>query len=410
MSARFQAAVAGGGTVGLACALLLERRCGWDVALVERSPPRAADGKGPQRALTLSPGAVETLTECGAGREDGPSSPKAGTPSPPGRTGRPPSHVFPAHAFSRMVVWRGDGGPSPENSIAFDATELGVKALGCVAHETPLRRALWELAQESGGIRVYSGAALASVRIDEDCGYLDLDDGNEIGAELLIGADGARSKLRSALEIDFRSVGYGQTGLVFEADCSEPGGDTAWQRFDDGGVLALLPLSESRMSIVWSLSDERDEQVQRLDGKGLAAALNEAAASVAGELVPATPIASFPLRRGEAEQTCGERYALVGEAARTVHPLAGQGLNLGLGDAEALARACSEQGDALIGDARVLGGFARERARYGQEMSFGIHAINAAFEGAFAPLAALAMGAVDRVPPLKRALAERAMR
>lgn len=391
MSSGFQAAVAGGGTVGLACALLLNRRCGWDVALVERSAPRKEEGKGPQRALTLSPGAVEVLTECGL----------------PGREGVPPSF---GHAFSRMVVWRGEGGLASGNSITFDAAELGVKALGCVAHEAPLRRALWELAGECKGIRVHSGAALASARIDEDCGYLDLDNGDEIAAELLVGADGAQSKLRSALGIEFRTVGYGQTGLVFEADCSEPGGDTAWQRFSDGGVLALLPLSESRMSIVWSLSDERAEQLQQLDEEGLKAELNEAGAAVAGELTPATPIASFPLRRGHAAQTCGERYALVGEAARTVHPLAGQGLNLGLGDAEALARVCEGQGDALIGDARVLGRFARERARYGQEMSFGIHAINAAFEGAFAPLAALALGAVDRAPPLKRAFAARAMR
>ncbi len=385
MSARFQAAVAGGGTVGLACALLLDRRCDWDVALVERSPPRDEEGEGPQRALTLSPGAVEVLTECGL-------------PSRPG------------HAFSRMVVWRGEGGPASGNSITFDAAELGVKALGCVAHQAPLRRALWDLAQDCRGIRVYSGAELASVRIDEDCGHLDLDNGDEIGAELLIGADGAQSKLRSALGIEFRSIGYGQTGLVFEADCSEPGGDTAWQRFADDGVLALLPLSETRMSIVWSLPDERAEQLKRLDDKGLEAELNEAGAGVAGNLVAATPIASFPLRRGKAEQACGERYALVGEAARTVHPLAGQGLNLGLGDAEALVRVCAGQGNALIGDARVLGRFARERARYGEEMSWGIHAINAAFEGAMAPLAALGMGAVDRAPPLKRALAARAMR
>ena len=411
MSARFQAAVAGGGAVGLACALLLDRRCGWDVALVEPSPPRRKEGKGPQRALTLSPGAVETLTECGAGREDVPSSVPGGEGvSPSGRTGRPRSRTYPGHAFSRMVVWRGEGGSTSGNSITFDAAELGVKALGCVAHEAPLRRALWDLAQECKGIRVYSGAALASARIEEDCGYLDLDSGDEIGAELLIGADGAQSKLRSALGIEFRSIGYGQTGLVFEADCSEADGDTAWQRFEDDGVLALLPLSESRMSIVWSLPDERAERLKRLDDKVLAAELNEAGAGVAGELVPATPIASFPLRRAHAAQACGERYALVGEAARTVHPLAGQGLNLGLGDAEALARVCADQGDALIGDARVLGRFARERARYGEEMSFGIHAINAAFESALAPLAALGMGAVDRAPPLKRVLAARAMR
>ena len=408
MSADFQAAVAGGGAVGLACALLLNRRCGWDVALVERSAPRAAEGERPQRALTLSPGAVKVLAECGLlGREGVPPSMRAGRPHAQGEGGTP---SFPGHAFSRMVVWRGDGGPASGNSITFDAAELGVKALGCVAHEAPLRRALWDLAEKCSGIRVYSGAALAAARIDEDCGYLDLGNGDEIGAELLIGADGAQSRLRSALEIEFRSVGYGQTGLVFEADCSEPGGDTAWQRFSDNGVLALLPLSESRMRIVWSLPDERAEQLQRLDEEGLKAELNASAASVAGELTPATPIASFPLRRGQADRACGERYALVGEAARTVHPLAGQGLNLGLGDAEALARVCEGQGDALIGDARVLGRFARERARYGQEMSFGIHAINAAFEGAFAPLAALALGAVDRAPPLKRAFAARAMR
>ena len=412
MSARLQAAVAGGGTVGLACALLLNRRCDWQVALVERSAPRNTDGEGPQRALTLSPGAVEVLTECGLPGREGvpPSIPGSEGVSPSRRAGRPPSQETLGHAFSRMVVWRGEGGPASGNSITFDAAELGVKSLGCVAHEAPLRRALWDLAQECKGIRVYSGAALASVRIEEDCGYLDLDNGEEIGAELLIGADGAQSKLRSALGIDFRSSGYGQTGLVFEADCSEAEGDTAWQRFEDDGVLALLPLSESRMSIVWSLPDERAERINHLDEEGLNAELNEAGAGVAGNLTPATPIASFPLRRGRAEQTSGERYALVGEAARTIHPLAGQGLNLGLGDVETLARVCAGQGDSLIGDARVLGRFARERSRYGEEMSWGIHAINAAFEGAMAPLAALGMGAVDRVPPLKRALAARAMR
>ena len=296
MSARFQAAVAGGGTVGLACALLLNRRCDWEVALVERSAPRNMDGEGPQRALTLSPGAVEVLTECGAGSEGVPPSVPGAEGVPPSRrAGRPLSQAFPAHAFSRMVVWRGEGGPASGNSITFDAAELGVKALGCVAHEAPLRRALWDVAGECKGIRVYSGAALTSVRIEDDYGYLDLDNGEEIGAELLIGADGAQSQLRSALGVEFRSTGYGQTGLVFEADCSEADGDTAWQRFEDDGVLALLPLSESRMSIVWSLPDERAERIKDLDDQDLQTALNETGAGVAGNLTPATPIASFPL-------------------------------------------------------------------------------------------------------------------
>ena len=385
MNSGFQAAIAGGGVVGLACALLLNRRCGWNIAVAERSPPRESKGSGPQRALTLSPGAVEVLTECGLSS-------------------------LPGHAFSRMVVWRGEDGPRPGNSITFDAAELGAQALGFVVHEAPLRRALWDQAQACSGIQLYSGAALESVRIGPERGCLELGDGNGIEAELLVGADGAQSAFRSALGIDFQSTGYGQTGLVFEADCGEPGGGTAWQRFSGGGALALLPLGESRFSIVWSVPDEHAERLQGLDGSGLKKALNDASAAVAGELTPATPIAPFPLRRGQAARVYGERYALVGEAARTVHPLAGQGLNLGLGDAAALADVCRPRGDALIGDARVLARFARERSRYGQEMSFGIHAINAAFEGAFAPLAAVALGAVNRAPPLKRLLAARAMR
>lgn len=399
MNSGFQAAIAGGGVVGLACALLLNRRCGWNIAVAERAPPRESKGSGPQRALTLSPGAVDVLTHCGLpGSEDVPPASKAGGPSLPG------------HAFSRMVVWRGEAGPAPGNSITFDAAELGAQALGFVVHEAPLRRALWDQAQACSGIQLYSGAALESVRIGPERGCLELGDGNGIEAELLVGADGAQSAFRSALGIDFQSTGYGQTGLVFEADCGEPGGGTAWQRFSGGGALALLPLGEGRFSIVWSVPDEQAERLQELDGGGLKKALNDASASVAGELTPATPIASFPLRRGQAARVYGERYALVGEAARTVHPLAGQGLNLGLGDAAALADVCRRRGDALIGDARVLARFSRERSRYGQEMSFGIHAINAAFEGAFAPLAAVALGAVNRAPPLKRLLAARAMR
>ena len=409
MNSPIQAAVAGGGTVGLTCALLLNRRCGWKVALVERSAPRDADLDGPQRALTLSPGAREVLSECGVwgdGWERGHPALEEGVDALVPTL----SKQVPCHSFSRMVVWRGDGGPAQETAITFDAAEQGVAALGYVVREAPLRRALWELAEQRRGIRLHSGAALASVRIEEESGYLGLEDGGEVTAELLVGADGAKSKLREALGIGFESQGYGQTGLVCEVECSEPGGNTAWQRFVDGGALALLPLEETRLSIVWSLPNAQAEQLQQLNEKDFTSALNKASASVAGDLAPVTPIASFPLRRGLAASTSGERYALVGEAARTVHPLAGQGLNLGLGDAEALARVCRDRGDTLIGDARLLGRFARERARYGHEMSSGIHAINAVFGGAAAPLAAHALGAVNRMPPVKRRLAARAMR
>lgn len=392
--------------MGLACALLLARRCDWRVALVERSAPRDDEEKQPQRALTLSPGVYEVLKECGIAPFAGGTS-RLPEDAPAGAPFGAPEF----HAFSRMVVWRGEGGPKPDTGIRFDAAELGVAALGYVTHETPLRRALWYLAEACPGIRLFSGAALASVRVEDESGFLDVEDGGEIAAELLIGADGANSRFRTALGVAFDSRGYGQTGLVCEVDSSESDGDTAWQRFVDGSTLALLPLGAGRLSIVWSMPDARAQQLLGDDDAGrFEAALNEASAAVAGNLALATPIASFPLRRGAASAASGERFALIGEAARTVHPLAGQGLNLGLGDAEALARVCGNRGDALIGDARVLGRFSRERARYGHEMSFGIHAINAAFEGPAADIAARALAAVNRLPPLKRQLAARAMR
>ncbi|MCY4254848.1 MAG: FAD-dependent monooxygenase [Gammaproteobacteria bacterium] len=407
MSERLPAAVAGGGIVGLACALLLNRRCGWEVALVERSVPGRSGGRAPQRALTLSPGVAEVLAECGlrhngsaySGRGDAGAFGEGAMPLVPG-----------GHAFSRMVVWRGDGPPAPGNSITFDAAELGVSALGCVAYEEPVRRALWELAEQCPGVHLHSGAAFESLEITAEHGLLKLQDGSEIAAELVVGADGGDSSFRQLLGIGFDSRGYGQRGLVFEAESDQSGGDTAWQRFVEGGTLALLPLGAGRWSIVWSLPNARAESLRSLDGKGLGKALNKASASVAGKLVAATPIASFPLRRGLAARICGERYALVGDAARVVHPLAGQGLNLGIGDVDALARVCAQRGSAMVGDARALARFARERARYGHEMSFGIHAINAAFSGPAAPLAARGMAAVDRLPPLKRQLAARAMR
>ncbi|WP_446830728.1 FAD-dependent monooxygenase [Candidatus Foliamicus sp.] len=388
MKADLPAAVAGGGIVGLTAALLLNRRCGWEIGLVERWAPRTANGEAPQRALTLSPGAHRSLTECGVWGE-----------------GRDVA----CHEFSRMVVWWGRG-PEPHNRIVFDAAELGVGSLGCVAREASIRRALWELAEESPDIRLHSGAALQSLEIGEECGVLRLDDGSAIAAELLVGADGAQSGFRQALGVGFESQAYGQTGVVFEAESESNAGDTAWQRFVDGGTLALLPLSANRWSIVWSMPDAQAQRLANLAAADLQTALNNASASVVGELVPVTAVASFPLRRGFAARISGERYALLGEAARIVHPLAGQGLNLGIGDADTLARVCAKQGSASTGDARVLGRFARERSRYGHEMSFGIHAINAAFAGPTAQFAACGMAAVDRLPLLKRRLAARAMR
>ena len=236
-----------------------------------------------------------------------------------------------------------------------------------------------------------------------------------LSAKLVVGADGVRSWVRQAAGIVAEPRPYGQTAVVANFDCERAHHGVARQWFrDDGGVLAWLPLPGRRISIVWSAPDALAAELRALQRDALAARVADAGGHALGVLAPITDAATFPLSFLKLPATIAHRLALVGDAAHGVHPLAGQGVNLGFGDVEALAGVLAERGP--VGDPGapiLLERFARRRA----EPVLAMQTVTDGLVRLFGPatpwlktLRNAGMTAVDRLPVLKRALAQPALR
>jgi 2-octaprenylphenol hydroxylase len=305
-------AIVGGGPVGLSLAGAL---AGSDLtlALVESQPPRAAlsDDRWDNRVYALSPGCAAFLERCGAWQR-----------LPQERVGR----------IDAMRVY----GDDAHACLEFDSYDAGLSELAFVVESNHLQRALWAGTHEQG-LRVHCPANWNALEFAEDRATLRLDDGTEIRARLVVGADGAESRVRAEAGIASAPADYGQLGVVANFSCEKPHRGVACQWFMRDGVLALLPLPANRVSMVWSIAQERGRELLALDASMLAAEVESASRSVLGALTLIAPASAFPLRLQRVERFVRNRLALVGDAAHNVHPLAGQGMNLGLRDARALA-------------------------------------------------------------------------
>jgi ubiquinone biosynthesis UbiH/UbiF/VisC/COQ6 family hydroxylase len=291
---------------------------------------------------------------------------------------------------------------------------MGERALAWIVEERALRATLLP-AIHVPGIDVVTGVEFASLAWSADEAGLTLGDGRRFTARLVVGADGVHSWVRHAAGILAEPRPYGQQGVVanFECEIGHQGCARQWFR-DDGSVLAWLPLPGPRISIVWSAPDALAQELLALAPDLLAARVAEAGAHTLGAMRLVTPAAAFPLSSLRLPTSIAHRMALVGDAAHGVHPLAGQGVNLGFGDAQALASVLAARGP--IGDAGapiLLERFARRRA----EPVLAMHAVTDGLVRLFGPrtpwLRALrnaGLSAVDRLPMLKRALAQPAMR
>ena len=240
-----------------------------------------------------------------------------------------------------------------------------------------------------------------------------LSGGDELLVGLVIGADGAQSAVRAAAGVNAKVTDYGQTAVVTNLACERPHLDTAWQWFTDEGVVALLPLPGQHVSLVWSASASLGEALAALDADALAERVTLRTRSALGTLTPAGRTAAFPLRLVVVERLVGPRVALVGDAAHVVHPLAGQGLNLGLQDVAALlevVRAREPFRD--IGDAVLLRRYERDRAEPVAMMRAATDGLARLFS-IDDPLARFirnsGMAAVDRIAPLKNLLIRQAL-
>ena len=227
-----------------------------------------------------------------------------------------------------------------------------------------------------------------------------------VSANVLIAADGSDSPIRERLNFPVTEFSYGQRAVVTHVATERSHRETAWQRFLPDGPLAFLPLSDGRSSVVWSTGSEHAEALCRAGEEDFLGELHTAAGDALGRIQSSSRRASFPLRAIHASQYCRPRVALVGDAAHTVHPLAGQGMNLGLLDAAVLAEVILEAlaRDEDPGDLRVLRRY--ERRRKGENLKMllaldGLHRLFRLSAPAMPRLRAMGLSAVDSAPLLK---------
>jgi len=383
--------------VGAATACLLARS-GFSVTVLEIREPRQykPDKSVGLRVSALSPGSQSVLGEAGAWRQVS--------------EGR---HCD----YHRMQVEDRE----PGSSLDFDAAEFGLEQLGTIVENELVQWSLWQSLQTLGGVDLICPAELDEVDFSGSHARVSLKDGRLLSTRLVLGADGADSAVRNAMGIGQQRWSYGQQGIVAVVKTAKPNQGIAWQRFLTGGPLAFLPLSDGQSSIVWSLPDADARRILELDDAGFCAALNSACRVgnsdeapddwLFGAALESGPRASFPLHMQLSDTYSASSAALLGDAAHVVHPLAGQGVNIGFLDAAALVEVllrARNRGEDFAGE-QVLQSYSRWRRSEAEVMARSIHSIRSMFTPEFlSPLRRLGLGLVSRSWILKESFIKRA--
>lgn len=398
MKPDFDILVVGGGMVGACFAALaaadrelLDLR----IALLEARPPESAPDAGVGlRVSAISPASRRILHACGAWQW------------------LPETHLSP---YTDMIVWDAAGRAGGAASIHFSASDTSEPNLG---HIVENRRVQWAL-YESRALRRVTvlRAELAGLAFEADAATVTLSDGRRVSASLVVGADGADSPSRRLAGLETAGWSYDQHAFVTHVRTERPHRSTAWQRFLPDGPIAFLPLADGRSSIVWSTRPEHALELVECSATQLGEALAQAIDGVLGEVTPDGPRGRFPLRLAHARSYVKERFALVGDAAHAMHPLAGQGVNLGFLDCAALvetlvdARRAGARVEALA-ELPVLRRYERWRKSENLLALGLIDGINRLFSTTRAPLGWIrrtGFTLVDASRPAKRALMGRAM-
>ena len=385
------AAIVGAGMVGAALALDLARR-GFDVALIESRAPASwrAEDEVDLRVVALAASSIALLRRL-----------DVWTAIVSAR----------ASAYRRMRVWDA----LAPGSLGFDAAEEGASALGYIVENKLIQSVLWQAVERHGDIALHCPARVGASELDAGgaARTLTFEDGLQLRARLVVGADGAESALRGLLGIETRDRDYAQRGIVAHVAHERAHEATAWQRFLPDATLAFLPLVDGRSSIVWSVANDEAERLLTLDDEAFRAELGVAFDFRLGAITATTKRAAFPLRLRLAERYIGPCFALVGDAAHVVHPLAGQGVNLGFRDAVELADVLDDARErkADFASAQALRRYERRRRSDNAISAQAFDAIQRGFGSDNTALAALrgaGLALVDRVTPLKRFFGRRA--
>lgn len=395
---QFDILVVGGGMIGSALALGLSRQ-GWQVGLIEGAPaaslmapaePANSVDDFEPRVSAISLASQRLLEELGAW---------------------PKVQASRHCGYREMTVWDGDG----TGRIHFDAAELHARSLGTIVENRNIVRALFESLSDSSvqlldGVRVKAWSRGQGV---------ELEDGRCLAARLVVGADGALSRLRQWSGLATREWDYGQQAIVCTVRTSQNHRYTAWQRFSPTGPLAFLPLlneagDEHFCSIVWSQDTLEARRLMALETESFRKELEAAIERELGEVLAVSRRFAFPLRQRHAKDYIADGLALVGDAAHTIHPLAGQGANLGYGDVRALleelgrARALGLAPD----DASVLARYQRRRKGENLAMMAAMEGFKQLFARDELPVRWLrntGMRWLNQLAPLKNRIAAEAM-
>jgi 2-polyprenylphenol 6-hydroxylase len=386
----FDLVIAGGGMVGavLGCALGEQ---GLQVAVVERrAPPRDwPAGDVSNRVSALSRASQRVLTRVGAW---------------------PRMLELGVSPYQAMEVWDAGG----TGRIRFDCAEVAEPDLGHIVDNRVTQLALWERLEALPAVTLLCPARVRGFVLDAAPARITLDDGQVLATSLLVAADGRDSDIRAQAGIAARGWPYDQHALVANVSHELPHEETAWQRFRVTGPLAFLPLADGRSSIVWTTSPQEARRLRALPEAQFCAELGVAFGHRLGAVLDTGPRDVYPLRLQHAQRYCAPRLALVGDAAHAIHPLAGQGVNLGLLDAAALAevllQAAARHRD--LGELATLRRY--ERARKGDNLAMlaAMDTFKRVFSTGSLPLRLLrnaGLSLADRVTPLKHLFLRRAL-
>lgn len=385
MKASFDIAIVGGGVVGLAAALMAAKN-GMRIALIEAHQPKQWQRSQPDlRVYALALDNQHFLEHLGVW---------------------PDIKAKRAKAYSSMTVFDEVHG----QPLQFSADELGQSCLGHIVENDLIVDVLWQALSLEKNVQFFCPDRIESIVSTQNDVELTLQSGMALNAKIAIGADGARSKVRELIGLQTKAHDYQQKGVVAFIKTELPHHDTAWQRFLSTGPLAFLPFDEHMCSIVWTLPNARADELLQADAPTFCRALDSAFAGTLGKTALVSERAAFPLRRQLAESMMKDRTLLLGDAAHAVHPLAGQGVNLGLRDVADLqkvfADAHAKQTDAL--DASALRRWARQRFSDNAVAAYAFENINRVFSNdnfALSLMRGQLLGFGNKITPLKNAMA-----
>lgn len=375
-------AIAGGGMIGATLACILARG-GIKVALVDsREPEKEWDIASVDlrvSALTLASQKIFEALDAWDGMVRHRVSP-----------------------YREMRVWDFEG----KGELHFDGADAGVDIMGHIVENRVTVAALWGLLEKSPTVSIFCPARISDLQRFDKFAVLRLDDGRKIKAQLVVGADGKFSAIRSLAGINVTGWSYRQDALVTTVSTGKNHRQTAYQWFLPNGPLAFLPLLNGTCSIVWSADSEITKKHLALDKEEFLHALEQASGCVLGEIEDAGVRISFPLGLQFANRYTDERVVLIGDAVHSVHPLAGQGANLGLLDAAALGelilQAC-DQGRPVY-SRHVLRQYERWRKGDNMVMLATMDVLKRTYGNSFAPfnqVRALGMNLINKTLPVK---------